>query len=84
MQATELPKWLAQLRATDTSGNPMPDSERPMMIALEQGKAAHKRFRTTGFDQRERSIEGCAFPLFGEGGETIAVVGIFWQLESIA
>ena len=36
-----------------------------------------------GCEQRIGESSG-AFPLFGEDDETIAVVGLYWQLESIA
>ena len=79
-QATERHEWGALLHATDESGAPLPDSERPTMIALDKREFAHRRFWIQDADGRRREIEGTAFPLVGKSEALLGALGLFWEL----
>lgn len=79
-QATERHEWGSLLRATDAAGNPLPDSERPTMIALDKREFAHRRFWVQDANGRRRAIEGTAFPLVGKREALLGALGLFWEL----
>jgi PAS domain-containing protein len=78
-QATERQAWGALLRANDASGNPLPDSERPAMIALDKREFAHRRFFLGYGNGLQREVEGTAFPLVGKSGSLLGALGMFWE-----
>jgi PAS domain-containing protein len=78
-QAMERAEWGAMIRSTDAEGNPLPDSERPTMIALDKREFAHRRFFVQGVDEVRREIEGTAFPLVGKSEALLGALGFFWE-----
>ena len=74
-----LAEWYTIFAATAEDGSPLPPEARPMFIALEKHRPAHRAFRVRGLDGISRRIEATAFPLVGQGGRHLGAVGIFWE-----
>ncbi len=74
-------EWSSILEATDEHGGRLDDSDRPLMVALDKGRPAHRRFWIQGFDGRQRRIEGTAIPLVGQRGLLLGALGLFWDLD---
>ena len=63
----------------DADGNPLPDEQPPLVVALRERRPVHRRVWMRGFDGLDREIEVTAFPLLGAGGHLIGGVAMFWQ-----
>ncbi len=72
---TELP----QLEPEDLQGRPIPVSELPSAVVLEQRRPAHRDLRVRGWDGVRRELSVTAFPLFARGGEFVGAVSVFWE-----
>lgn len=62
----------------DEAGNPLPDDQPPLVVALRERRPVHRRVWARGFDGQDREIEVTAFPLLGGGGHLIGGVAMFW------
>lgn len=72
---------LASLRVTDEQGAPIPEADRPMIVAIDQGAPTHRRFWIEGFDRQLRKVEATTIPLIAENGSLLGALGLFWELE---
>ena len=63
----------------DEQGQPLPDDQPPLVVALREQRPVHRRVWARTFDGRDRAIEGTAFPLLGPGGHLIGGVAMFWE-----
>jgi PAS domain-containing protein len=70
---------LPQLAPTDLDGNPLPVSEIPSAIVLQQHVPAHRDLGMVGFDGVKRILSVTSFPLFARGGEFLGAVSVFWE-----
>lgn len=70
----------ALFEMTDDDGSPLVREERPLVIALEKQRAAH---RTVWLKKKpdgvRRRVEVTAFPLEGQGGRHLGAVVISWE-----
>lgn len=73
-------EWSSVFQTVDADGREIPSEERPLVIAIDQRRPAHRRFGLTGLDGVARSIEGIAFPLETEAAGLVGAVGIFWEV----
>jgi PAS domain-containing protein len=80
-EAAEMPldEWTASFSPRTESDEPLAAEARPARIALDQRRAAHKRFRVTSRDGVDREVEVTAFPLFANADEFVGIVAIFWR-----
>ncbi|MGQ0848622.1 MAG: PAS domain-containing protein [Actinomycetota bacterium] len=80
-EAGELPAEVLgeRLQMCDLDGSPLPEHERPLMIALTKQLPAHRRMRICGMDGQWRQIAGTALPLIGEGQRHLGAVAMFWE-----
>ena len=62
----------------DASGNPLPDDQPPLIVAMRERRPVHRRVFMRGFDGGDREVEVTAFPLLGAGGHLTGVVAMFW------
>jgi hypothetical protein len=62
----------------DQQGNPIPDDQPPLVVALRERRPVHRRVWARGFDGLDRELEVTAFPLLGGGGHLIGGVAMFW------
>jgi PAS domain-containing protein len=73
-------EWSTAFIPLDEQERPLPPQELPLMIALAEGRPAHKRFHIRGLDGVSRKIEVAALPIQGLQGELLGAVALFWQL----
>jgi PAS domain-containing protein len=74
--------WATSFSPMDEEGNPVPDSELPLVIALFQRKPSYSRFFIEGHERVRRLIEVTAFPLTGRAGadeRNLGAVALFWE-----
>jgi PAS domain-containing protein len=64
---------------TRDSEEPLPAESRPVGIAFDQRRAAHKQFRFTRRDGVDRDVAVTAFPLFAHADEFVGILAIFWR-----
>jgi PAS domain-containing protein len=76
-----LAEWAQIFQATSADGSPLPPEALPLVIALQQHRAAHLAFQIRGLDDVHRMIEATAFPLEGQGGRHLGAVAIFWEVS---
>ncbi len=62
----------------DADGNSLPAEQTPLLVALRERRAVHRRVWISGIDGAEHEIEVTAFPLLGGGGHLIGGVAMFW------
>jgi PAS domain-containing protein len=72
-------EWSSLFAAIGEDGSPLPGEALPLSIALHKHRAAHLAFWIRGLDGVSRKIGATAFPLEGQGGRQLGVVGIFWE-----
>ena len=63
----------------DQEGNPLPDDQAPLVVALREHRPVHRRVFMHGFDGRDHEIEVTSFPLLGAAGHLIGGVAMFWE-----
>ena len=63
----------------DDQGNPLPQDQVPLTVAMRERRAVHRRVTGRGFDGIDRNVEITAFPLLGAGGHLIGAVAMFWE-----
>jgi len=63
----------------DAEGEPIPDDQPPLVVALRELRPVHRRVWMLGFDGRDHEIEVTAFPLLGGGEHLIGGVAMFWE-----
>jgi PAS domain-containing protein len=66
----------------DEEGNPLPDDQPPLVVALRERRPVHRRVKMRGFDGLDRAVEVTAFPLLGGGGHLIGGVAMFWKRKT--
>jgi PAS domain-containing protein len=74
-------EWVNDLMLTDEHGMPVAPEARPLVIALHEGRPAHKTMWGQGRDGVRRHVEVTAFPLIGQAGHTLGAVAIFWEVK---
>lgn len=63
----------------DQQGNPLPDDQPPLVVAMRERRPVHRLVSLRGFDGVYRALEVTAFPLLGAGGHLIGGVVMFWE-----
>jgi PAS domain-containing protein len=74
-------EWVNDLMLTDEHGMPVAPEARPLVIALQEGRPAHKTMWGQGRDGVRRHVEVTAFPLIGQTGCALGAVAIFWEVK---
>jgi PAS domain-containing protein len=74
-------EWVNDLMLTDEHGMPVAPEARPLVIALHEGRPAHKTMWGQGRDGVRRHVEVTAFPLIGQTGCALGAVAIFWEVK---
>ncbi len=72
-------EWSRIFQPTTADRSPLPSEALPLVIALQQRRAAHLAFQIRGLDGVSRQLEVTAFPLDGQGGRHLGAVAIFWE-----
>jgi len=72
-------EWATVFQPTDEDGRPLPASQLPLIVALQEARPAHSGFWIRGLDGVLREIEVIAFPLIGQSDRRLGAVAIFWE-----
>lgn len=63
----------------DLDGSPLPDSERPLVLALAKQEPAQRTLRMKGEDGRWKVIADTAIPIVGEGNRQLGAMVLLWE-----
>jgi len=66
---------------TKENGDPIPNEELPVVIALTQRRPSHGRLRFASMDGASHLIDHTALPITGQGGRHLGAVVVFWEVE---
>jgi len=66
-------------RTTDLNGDPIDQTQMPVVQALTSRLPAHARIRFCSLDEVWRDVEISALPLEGQGGRFLGVFATFWE-----
>jgi PAS domain-containing protein len=65
----------------DQHGDPLPEDQPPLIVALRERRPVHRLVWLRAFDGEDREVEVTAFPLLGGGGHLIGGVAMFWARD---
>ena len=68
-----------EFMTADLDGEPIPNEELPLVIALVQRIPAHRRLRFQGLDGSWHEIEVTAIPIEAQGGRHLGALAAFWE-----
>lgn len=74
-------QWSTIFHPTDELSNDVPARDLPLMIALNQGRTAHRSLWIRALDGHRRHLEITAFPLVTVQHHRVGAVAIFWEIE---
>jgi PAS domain-containing protein len=72
-------EWSTIFQPVDEAGSALPPERLPLMIALREGRPAHRAFWIHGLDGVRRRIEVTAFPLIGQSNRNLGAIALFWE-----
>ena len=78
IQAADL---AAMFKITDLNGDPLPNSELPVVAALTTRLPAHRAVQFHGLDGVLRQVEVTATPVVGQGDRFLGAFATFWESE---
>jgi len=70
--------WGSRFEPVSEDGEPLELGELPLVIAVSEGRPAHRTMTIVGADGVSRTLEVSAFPIVGRHGQTGAMA-IFWN-----
>ncbi|HSM43572.1 MAG TPA: hypothetical protein VK969_01005 [Acidimicrobiia bacterium] len=68
-------------RVTDLDGDPLPDSDLPIVVALRNRVPHHKEIRFCGTDGIWLDVSVSALPVEGQGDRFLGVFATFWEIQ---
>ena len=74
-------EWVNDLMLTDEHGMPVAPEARPLVIALHEGRPAHKTMWGQGRDGVRRHVEGDSLSPDRPDGCALGAVAIFWEVK---
>lgn len=75
------PEWTTVFTPVDEEGRMIPPDELPLIIALREGRPAHRVFWIRGLDGQRRHLAVTALPLTGQAQRRTGAVAIFWEIK---
>ncbi len=72
--------WSTLFEPVDEDGQPLDPDGLPLIVALKEGRPAHRTFWIRGLDRVSRHIEVAAFPLIGQADRYLGAIAIFWEI----
>ena len=66
---------------TEIDGEPVPEEELPIIVALTTNKPATRKIRFRAGDGAWKLIEVVAMPIVGHGDRCLGVMATFWELD---
>ena len=79
--ALSVDEWASAWQPTGPGGQPIPQDEVPLVIALRDKRPARRDIWITGHDGVRRHIDILAFPLMGIAGGFVGAIAMFWELS---
>jgi hypothetical protein len=73
--------WSSMLPAVDAQGQPIPSSDRPLMITVAEHRPTYKRFFLEGMNGVRRQIDVASIPILGLKGEFLGAAALFWEIR---
>jgi len=70
-------QWSERWAAEDVEGNPLPNDQRPIAVAMRERRPTHRPMNLLNGDGSKRTIEVTAFPLLARADEVVRAVAIF-------
>jgi PAS domain-containing protein len=74
-------EWGSMFGPFDTQGEPIPNDELPLVVAVRNGRPAHGNFEVRSTDGALHSVEVSAFPILTAHGSQGAIA-VFWPSAS--
>jgi PAS domain-containing protein len=74
-------RWSSTFTPMDSSGQPVPPEDLPLMITLKRRRPAHSDFHIRGLDGVDRHIEVASIPITGLQGEFLGALALFWEMS---
>jgi PAS domain-containing protein len=68
-----------RFHTTALDGNPFPNENLPIVVALRKRIPNHATMRVKAFDGVWRELAITAFPVEGQGGRHLGAVAMFWE-----
>ena len=75
-------EWGSIFHPKAADGSPLAVGDLPLVIAVQEGRPAHRRISIEGLDDVERLIDITAFPLVGHAGRQLGAVATFWEVPT--
>lgn len=69
-------------RVTDLEGQPLPEQDLPILVAMTQRHPAHNEVRYCGMDGIWRDVAITATPVEGQAGRFLGVFATFWEIAT--
>lgn len=69
-------------RITGLEGEPIPDTDIPIVMALRKRVAYHRDVRFCGTDGVWHDVSVAAMPVEGQGGRFMGVFATFWEIRA--
>lgn len=68
-----------RFHTTTLDGEPFPNDDLPIVVALRSRVPKHDNVRVRAFDGTWRKLAITAFPVDGQGGRHLGAVAMFWE-----
>ena len=78
IEASELEELFV---TTTEDGDPLPNEQLPIVIALTERRPSHGRLRYQSLDGLSHLIDLTAFPITGQGDRHLGAVALFWEVH---
>ncbi|MDX1469659.1 MAG: hypothetical protein R3258_09995 [Acidimicrobiia bacterium] len=66
---------------TEVDGEPVPEDELPIMVALTTNRPSSRKVRFRAKDGIWKLVEVIAMPIVGQGDRCLGVMATFWELD---
>jgi PAS domain-containing protein len=73
--------WSRLFLPTDEQGTPLLPEDLPLMMTINENRAAHGTLWIEGIDNVRREISVASFPVTNQAGKLIGAVAVFWELK---
>jgi PAS domain-containing protein len=68
-----------RFETTDLDGEPIPNEDLPLVVALTEQRPSHRSVRIRAFDGSWRVINITAIPITGQGDRHVGAMATFWE-----
>ena len=79
-----LAEWSTSFEPTHASGVPLLPGGLPLVVALREGRPAHRAIGIRGGDGQHRHIAITALPLHDSAQQPLGAMALFWEVDAPA